>query len=188
MTLITPLRRTIWHWLQRFFTEHLAAQRNLSGHTITAYRDAFRLLLTFLSAQRREPVDRLTLEALSPERILGFLDHLERTRRNGIRTRNVRLAALRAFTRFAVSQTTPDVFPHAQRLLAIPLKRAPKPEWHVSLLSGAAEAGAVAEVAVAVARAIEATVGLGAAFDHAGFAAVGSQRLVRPDGSPKPGS
>lgn len=120
-------RNLLFDLLQRFFTEHLVAQRNLSRHTLTAYRDSFRLLLTYLSAQRREPVDRLTLEALSPEKILGFLDHLERTRRNGVRTRNVRLAALRAFTRFAVSQTTPDVFPHAQRLLAIPPKRAPKP-------------------------------------------------------------
>lgn len=120
-------RHSLFDLLQRFFTEHLAAQRDLSRHTITAYRDSFRLLLTYLSAQRHEPVDRLTLEALSPEMILGFLDHLERTRRNGTRTRNVRLAAIRAFARFALGQTTPDLFPHAHRLLAIPLKRAPKP-------------------------------------------------------------
>lgn len=113
--------------LQRFFTEHLAAQRNLSGHTITAYRDTFRLLLTFWSTQRREPVDRLALEVLSPEVILGFLDHLERTRGNGVRTRNVRLAAIRAFARFAVGHTAPDLFPHGHRILAIPLKRTPKP-------------------------------------------------------------
>lgn len=113
--------------LQRFFTEHLAAQRNLSSHTITAYRDTFRLLLTFLSTHRREPVDRLSLEALSPEMILGFLDHLERTRGNSVRTRNVRLAAIRTFARFAVGHTTPDLFPHGHRILAIPLKRALKP-------------------------------------------------------------
>lgn len=120
-------RNVLFDLLQRFFTEHLAAQRNLSAHTITAYRDSFRLLLTFLSTHRREPIDRLTLESLSPELILGFLDHLERTRGNGVRTRNVRLAAIRAFARFAVGETTPDLFPHAHRLLAIPLKRAPKP-------------------------------------------------------------
>ena len=113
--------------LQRFFTEHLAAQRNLSGHTITAYRDTFRLLLTFLSTQRREPVDRISLDDLSPEVILRFLDHLERTRGNGVRTRNVRLAAIRAFARFAVAHTAPDLFPHGHRILAIPLKRAPRP-------------------------------------------------------------
>ena len=113
--------------LQRFFTEHMVAQRNLSGHTITAYRDTFRLLLTFLSAQRSEPVDRLSLTALTPERILAFLADLEHTRGNSVRTRNVRLAALRSFARFTVGQTTPDLFPHGHRILAIPLKRAPKP-------------------------------------------------------------
>jgi integrase/recombinase XerD len=113
--------------LQRFFAEHLAAQRNLSGHTITAYRDTFRLLLTFLSTRRREPIDRISLDDLSPEVILGFLDHLERSRGNGVRTRNVRLAAIRAFARFVVGHTAPDLFPLGHRILAIPLKRSPKP-------------------------------------------------------------
>jgi site-specific recombinase XerD len=113
--------------LQRFFAEHLASQRGLSNHTIIAYRDTFRLLLTFLATHRREPVDRLSLIALSPEMILAFLDHLESVRGNGVRTRNVRLAAIRSFARFAVGQTTPDLFPQGHRILAIPLKRAPKP-------------------------------------------------------------
>ncbi len=118
---------SLFELLQRFFTVHLTAQRNLSHHTITAYRDSFRLLLTFLSVKLHEPIDRLTLEALSPETTLLFLDYLEDTRRNSVRTRNVRLAAIHAFARFAVGQNTPDGFAHAQRLLAIPLKRSSKP-------------------------------------------------------------
>jgi hypothetical protein len=34
--------------VQLFFTEHLAAQRNLSPNAIAAYRDRFRILLRFL--------------------------------------------------------------------------------------------------------------------------------------------
>ena len=113
--------------LQRFFTEHLVSQRNLSRHTIAAYRDSFRLLLTFLSSSCRVPLDRLCLEALSPEMILRFLDHLERRRGNAARTRNVRLAAIRAFVRFVVGQACPERLAQGHRLLAIPLKRAPKP-------------------------------------------------------------
>jgi len=37
--------------LQAFFTERLIAQRQVSGHTVAAYRDTFRLLLAF--AQQR---------------------------------------------------------------------------------------------------------------------------------------
>ena len=36
-----------------------------------------------------------------PELILTFLDHLEQVRGNAVRTRNARLAALRAFLKFA---------------------------------------------------------------------------------------
>ncbi len=37
--------------LEAFFTERLIGQRQVSHHTVAAYRDAFRLLLRF--AQRR---------------------------------------------------------------------------------------------------------------------------------------
>ena len=34
--------------LQRFFTQRLMQQRQASPHTITSYRDTFRLLLQFI--------------------------------------------------------------------------------------------------------------------------------------------
>ena len=40
MTALAPV-------LQAFFTERLIAQRQVSGHTVAAYRDTFRLLLAF---------------------------------------------------------------------------------------------------------------------------------------------
>ena len=83
--------------LPRFFAEHLTTQRNLSPHTIAAYHDCFRLLLRFLSAHLRVTIDRLTLESLTPDTILAFLAHLEDSRKNVPRTRNSRLAAIRAF-------------------------------------------------------------------------------------------
>lgn len=113
--------------LQRFFAEHLTAQRNLSGHTIAAYRDSFRLLLRFLSTHLRVSIDRLTLDSLTPDTILAFLDHLERSRGNVPRTRNFRLAAVRAFTRFVISLGEPGVFAAGQRLLSIPIKRSARP-------------------------------------------------------------
>ena len=38
---------------------------------------------------------------ITPELILAFLEHLERERHNTVRSRNARLAALRAFLKFA---------------------------------------------------------------------------------------
>lgn len=120
-------RHTFPDLLQRFFTEYLTSQRNLSRHTIAAYRDAFRLLLRFLSLHLRTTIDKLSLDSLTPETVLAFLDHLERGRKNGPRTRNYRLAAIRAFTRFVISLAEPGVFAQGSRLLAIPVKRSTRP-------------------------------------------------------------
>lgn len=108
--------------VQRFFTEHLRSQRNLSAHTIAAYRDSFRLLLRFLSEHLRTRMGELPLLSLAPDNVLAFLDHLERSRKNSPRTRNCRLAAIRAFARYALSLADPEGFAHAHRILSIPIK------------------------------------------------------------------
>ena len=41
--------------LQAFFTDRLISQRRASPHTITGYRDTFRLLLDFTTTQIRKP-------------------------------------------------------------------------------------------------------------------------------------
>ena len=113
--------------IQRFFADHLIAQRGVSPQTIAAYRDTFRLLLRFLSDRLGLPVDELTLKALSPDLVLAFLDNLETRRHNTIRTRNARLAAIRSFIHFVLAETGPDHLGLGQRLLAIPFKRCVKP-------------------------------------------------------------
>lgn len=112
--------------LQRYFA-HLRSAREVSPHTTAAYRDTFRLLLPFIAKRRRISVDEITLEAFVPDVILAFLDHLQGDRHNTARTRNARLAGIRAFVRFAIDQAVPDFLADAQRLLAIPSKRAEKP-------------------------------------------------------------
>jgi integrase/recombinase XerD len=108
--------------LQRFFVERLGQQRNASPHTIASYRDTFRLLLPFAAARLRRPPSAFALTDLDAPLLLAFLDHLEGTRHNSIRTRNARLAALRSFMRFAGFHE-PRALPVVQRVLAIPSKR-----------------------------------------------------------------
>ncbi len=47
--------------LQAFFTDRLARQRQASGHTIAAYRDAIKLLLAFTAEQTGKPPSRLDI-------------------------------------------------------------------------------------------------------------------------------
>lgn len=108
--------------VQRYFCQYLIGQRNLSPHTISAYRDTFKLLIQFLEKRYRKKADELSILDLSAPRILAFLDDLERRRGNSARSRNARLAAIRSFIRYAAS-VEPLLLPNSQRLLAIPKKR-----------------------------------------------------------------
>ena len=65
--------------LRAFFGEYLPELRGLSRHTLLSYRDTFTLLLRFLAKSRHCDVVNLDLEAISPEAVLTFLNHLERS-------------------------------------------------------------------------------------------------------------
>ena len=108
--------------LQAFFTERLLQQLHASPHTIAAYRDAFRMLLGFAQRRISKSPESLVVADLDAALIGAFLDHLERERSNGARTRNGRLAAIRSFFRFLAMQD-PTQAATIQRVLAIPQKR-----------------------------------------------------------------
>jgi site-specific recombinase XerD len=101
-------------------------QQNVSRCTLLSYRDAMRLLPCFLAKRRRCEITALTQSDIDVDSILAFLTHLEGERGNSSRTRNVRLAAIRAYVRFA-SAKDPTQLPMARRILAIPSKRHHKP-------------------------------------------------------------
>jgi site-specific recombinase XerD len=83
--------------IERFFTERLMRQRQVSQHTIASYRDTFRLLLGFVQARLRKPPSSLDLRDLDAALISAFLEELEKGRSVSARTRNLRLTAIRSF-------------------------------------------------------------------------------------------
>ena len=105
--------------LRAFFADHLVQQKAASPQTIHAYRDAFRLLLTFLDQHRHRKPEALTLDDLDAPVILAFLHHLEEDRANSVQSRNARLAAVRSFVRFAALRA-PESVDLTSRVLAIP--------------------------------------------------------------------
>jgi integrase/recombinase XerD len=117
-TLVGPL-------LQAFFTEHLCNHKRVSLQTIASYRDSFRLLLQFLHSRTGTAPAALRISDLDAPAILSFLEDLERTRGNSIRSRNARLTAIRSFFRL-VALRDPASVVIATRVLAIPVKRTDK--------------------------------------------------------------
>lgn len=116
--------------VQAFFTDYLVEQRALSPQTVAGYRDAFTLFLTFAHQNLGKWPAAMHLSDITPTLILAFLDHLEMERHNSVRSRNIRLAALRAFLKFA-SHHDLSALQTIEQDLAVPMKRfeLPLPEF-----------------------------------------------------------
>lgn len=112
--------------LQSYFTTFAHAQRDLSPHTITAYRDTWKMLITFLAARTSNKVERIDFEHIDADNVTAFLDYLQHERGNTTATRNARLSAIRS----VLTHALPAQLDHAgtiTRVLAIPPKRHPQP-------------------------------------------------------------
>lgn len=108
--------------LTAFLSEYLPVQKNVSQNTIKSYRDTFKLLLRFCEAEEGIPIERLTMQKLSSDLILRFLNWLETERKCSIATRNLRLTAIHSFFRYAQAEV-PESLYHYQKVLAIPVKK-----------------------------------------------------------------
>lgn len=112
--------------IRSFFQSYLTAERNLSPHTVLAYRDTLKLLLAFAARRLRKSCVVLHVEDLTPAIVREFLEHLEKERRNCARTRNVRLAVIHTFFRYLAS-LDPRLVEQCQAVLGVPFKRQNEP-------------------------------------------------------------
>lgn len=115
MTPIAPL-------ITRFLREHMPQQRGYSPHSCEAYAYSFRLLFVFASGRLHTRPSLLQLEQIDAEMVLAFLHHIEHDRGNGAATRNLRLAAIKAFMRY-VELRHPSSLEQIAQINAIPGKR-----------------------------------------------------------------
>lgn len=113
---------TVAPTLQTFFTDRLTRQRQVSPRTIASYRDSLQLLLRFVHERTGKAPSALDWDDLDEPVISAFLNHLQDDRHNSVRTRNLRLTAIRALFRYA-SFRHPEHAAVIQRVLAIPAKR-----------------------------------------------------------------
>jgi len=108
--------------MRGFFRERLGRQLQASENTIKSYRDTMRLLLNFVASYNEKSPAELELEEISIKTVLVFLDHLETTRSNSVRSRNQRLAAIKAFAHY-VAFSDPESIVWCRRTMEIPSKR-----------------------------------------------------------------
>ena len=123
---IAPKPPSFASLVQQFFTEYLIAQRAVSPRTVACYRDALMLFLDFAGRKLGKVPTAIRLADIQSELILAFLDHLEHGRNNAVRSRNLRLTALRAFLTFAGRRDVASLHV-VEQALAVPMKRFERP-------------------------------------------------------------
>jgi integrase/recombinase XerD len=111
--------------LQAFFLDYLGKQKRASPHTVASCRDTFRLLLAFVHKTTGIAPSAVQVADLDLALILRFLEQLETQRQNSVRSRNLRLSAIRSLFR-VIALRDPTSVALATRILAIPLKREDK--------------------------------------------------------------
>lgn len=116
MTLLAP-------HLSTFLREYLPHDRRASSHTCDTYAYAFQLLVCFAADRFKTKPSLLQIEQLDAPLILEFLRHLETKRYSGPKTRNARLAAIKAFFRFLEYRLV-SCLDQARSIHAIPMKKA----------------------------------------------------------------
>jgi site-specific recombinase XerD len=111
--------------IQQFFVQYLPRVKGVSDRTIKTYQYTFTLFLPFAAQYCSVKIKSLTVNHLSPNLVLAFLDYLEVQRNNVARTRNNRFAAIKSLLRM-IRLMYPENQKHVERILNIPMKKTRK--------------------------------------------------------------
>jgi site-specific recombinase XerD len=112
--------------ISSFLSKYLPGQLNSSPNTVASYRDTFKLFLCFCESEKGYKPESIRMEIITKGLIEEYLNWLENGRQCSIATRNQRLAAIHAFCKY-VQRESLENLDEIQRILAIPIKKKPKP-------------------------------------------------------------
>lgn len=122
-------------YLSDFLAKYLPGERNVSPNTILAYKDTFIQFITFMKLQKGISAQKLTLEKITKEIVIAFLDWLQQSRNCSNATRNYRLAAIRSFFSYLQYENPERLF-EWQKILSIKVKKHQKKGIHYLTTDG----------------------------------------------------
>jgi site-specific recombinase XerD len=111
--------------VQQFLDQYHFRIKGSSQRTIKAYREALALFLPFAAKYYSIKIASLSIDHLSLQLILAFLDHLQSDRSNAANTRNQRLAVIKSLAKM-IRLMYPQKREIADIILAIPQKKSQK--------------------------------------------------------------
>ena len=118
---------TLYPLVRDFLTDYLPQKRNLSAHTVKAYKTALDQLLDYAKEQKKIRLADVTFDILDDGMIPKYLDHLEKIKKCSVKTRNHRLNCLRAFYSYAAMSDISCVA-YQLNISKIPFKKEEKAE------------------------------------------------------------
>lgn len=113
------------YYVEKYLKIYLPGERGLSSNTIFSYSDAFVLFGKFLLSKNIRP-EKQPISVLNREIIIEFANWLEQERGCSISTRNQRVTALKAFSKW-LAYEEPTFLRAYSEIDEIKLKKAPKP-------------------------------------------------------------
>ncbi len=113
------------YYLTNFLSKYLPGIEGCSPNTISAYRDAFKLLLMFTREKEGIKEERLQLSLIDKDFVLRYLSWIENERGCAVITRNLRLAAIHSFYSY-LQKELPERIYQFQEILSIPFKKHPQ--------------------------------------------------------------
>lgn len=87
-------------YLADFLVKYMPHERGASINTLTSYRDSFVLLFRFLQEHKKLKIERFTLNQLTKDNVVEFLEWIQVERKCSDSTRNQRLAAIHSFCKY----------------------------------------------------------------------------------------
>jgi site-specific recombinase XerD len=119
--------------LSDFIAEYLPKTKGLSANTIRSYKQAFKLLLEYVHAQKGLYPEKIEFRHLEGGIVVSWLNWLCDERGCSAKTRNHRLSALTAFARFAFRNDFNGTMVFCSEVEHIPKKRVAKGKSPVHL-------------------------------------------------------
>ena len=110
------------YYLSHYLKEYLVVERNVSSKTIRSYKTTFQMLITYFVEEKNMKLTEITFENVTKEMVLDFLNYLEEEKKNSIRTRNQRLAAIHSFYQYC-SVDEIEHMENIQKILSIKTKK-----------------------------------------------------------------
>lgn len=106
--------------LNQFLTNYCKEQRNLSKNTIHSYASTFKFLIKYCVEKKNLKINEIDFTILDNTLINEFLNFVEE--KNSINTRNQRLACIKSFYQYVMSEVPSQLF-NGQKILMIKSKK-----------------------------------------------------------------